>query len=94
MEIIQIDIENLFIALSIMATQTKESLQKELQELDARLDEATLKYRELKEKIKACADEDSDEAFDLGLAEFNLSNYMIMLDDRISMIRSQIEEEK
>ena len=94
MEIIQIDIENLFIALSIMATQTKESLQKELQELDARLDEATLKYRELKEKIKACADEDSDEAFDLGLCEFNLSNYMIMLDDRISMLRGQIEEEK
>ena len=77
-----------------METQDKESLQKELQELDARLDEAALKYRELKEKIKSCADDDSDDAFDLGLAEFNLSNYMIMLDDRISMIRGQIEEEK
>ena len=53
-----------------------------------------MQYRELKEKIKACADEDSDEAFDLGLCEFNLSNYMIMLDDRISMLRGQIEEEK
>mgnify|MGYP003409296997 CR=1 FL=1 len=63
-------------------------------EIDARLDEAALKYRELKEKIKACADEDSDEVFDLGLAEFNLSNYMIMLDDKISMLRSQIEAEK
>lgn len=62
-----------------MEKQDKESLQKELQELDARLEEAALKYRELKEKIKACADDDSDEAFDLGLAEFNLSNYMIML---------------
>ena len=77
-----------------MEKQDKESLQKELQELDARLEEAALKYRELKEKIKACADDDGDEAFDLGLAEFNLSNYMIMLDDRISMLRGQIEEEK
>ena len=77
-----------------MEIQNKESIQQDLQELDAKLDEAVGKYRELKEKIKACADEDSDEAFDLGLAEFNLSNYMIMLDDRISMLRGQIEEEK
>ena len=56
----------------IMETQDKESLQKELQELEAKL----------------------DEAFDLGLCEFNLSNYMIMLDDEISMLRSQIEAEK
>jgi len=55
-----------------METQDKESLQKELQELEAKL----------------------DEAFDLGLCEFNLSNYMIMLDDEISMLRSQIEAEK
>lgn len=77
-----------------METQDKESLQKELQELEAKLDEAALKYRELKEKIKACTDEDSDESFDLGLCEFNLSSNMIMLDDRISMLRGQIEEEK
>jgi len=77
-----------------METQDKESRQEELQELEARLDEAAKKYRELKEKTKACADEDSDESFDLGLAEFNLSNYMIMLDDKISMLRSQIEAEK
>lgn len=73
-----------------METQGKESLQKELQELEAKLDEAAMQYRELKEKIKAC----TDEAFDLGLCEFNLSNYMIMLDDRVSMLRGQIEEEK
>lgn len=77
-----------------MQTTDKESMKQQLQELEAKLDEASMEYRELKEKIRACADEDSDEAFDLGLAEFNLSNYMIMLDDRISMIRSQIEEEK
>ena len=77
-----------------MEKQDKESLQKELQELDARLEEAALKYRELMEKIKACADDDRVEAVDLGLAEFNLSNYMIKLDDRISMLRGQIEEEK
>ena len=77
-----------------MQTKDKESMKQQLQELEAKLDEASMEYRELKEKIKACTDEDSDEAFELGLAEFNLSNYMIMLDDRISMIRSQIEEEK
>ena len=77
-----------------MQTTDKESIKQQLQELEAKLDEASMEYRELKEKIRACADEDSDEAFDLGLAEFNLSNYMIMLDDRISMIRAQIEEEK
>ena len=77
-----------------MQTTDKESMKQQLQELEAKLDEASMEYRELKEKIRACADEDSDEAFDLGLAEFNLSNYMIMLDDRISMIRSQIKEEK
>lgn len=77
-----------------MQTTDKESMKQQLQELEAKLDEASMEYRELKEKIKACTDEDSDEAFDLGLAEFNLSNYMIMLDDRINMIRGQIEEEK
>ena len=77
-----------------MQTTDKESMKQQLQELEAKLDEASMEYRELKEKIKTCTDEDSDEAFDLGLAEFNLSNYMMMLDDRISMIRSQIEEEK
>ena len=77
-----------------MQRTDKESMKQQLQELEAKLDEASMEYRELKEKIKACTDEDSDEAFDLGLAEFNLSNYMIMLDDRISMIRGQIEEEE
>ena len=77
-----------------MQRTDKESMKQQLQELEAKLDEASMEYRELKEKIRACADEDSDEAFDLGLAEFNLSNYMIMLDDRIIMIRSQIDEEK
>ena len=51
-----------------METQDKESRQEELQELEARLDEAAKKYRELKEKIKACADEDSDESFELAFA--------------------------
>ena len=74
-----------------MEIQNKESIQQDLQKLDAKLDEAVGKYRELKEKIKACADEDSDEAFDLGLAEFNLSNYIIMLDDEISILREQLE---
>ena len=57
-----------------MQRTDKESMKQQLQELEAKLDEASMEYRELKEKIKACTDEDSDEAFDLGLAEFNLSN--------------------
>ena len=77
-----------------MQRTDKESMKQQLQELEAKLDEASMEYRELKEKIKTCTDEDSDEAFDLGLCEFNLSNYMIMLDDEISMLRGQIEEEK
>ena len=42
-----IDTENLFIALSIMETQTKESMQQELAELEADLDTALEKYRAL-----------------------------------------------
>ena len=34
-----------------MEIQDKESIQQELQELDAKLDEAVAKYRELKEKL-------------------------------------------
>jgi hypothetical protein len=37
----------------IMETQTKESMQQELAELEADLDTALEKYRELKEKIQA-----------------------------------------
>ena len=74
-----------------MQTTDKESMKLQLQELEAKLDEAAMQYRELKEKIKACTDEDSDEAFDLGLCEFNLSNYIIMLDDEISILREQLE---
>ena len=60
-----------------MEIQDKESLQKELQELDARLDEAALKYRDLKEKIKAMIPSLSD-AFAHSLAkEFDLSGGQI-----------------
>ena len=31
-----------------------------------------------------------DEALQLGMAEFNLFNYMDMLDDEISMLKSQL----
>ena len=42
-------------------------LQSELRELEAKMHEAAMKNRGLKEKIKTCADKASDEAFDLGL---------------------------
>ena len=41
-----------------METQTKESMQQELAELEAHLDTALEKYCELKEKIQACTDKE------------------------------------
>lgn len=73
-----------------MDTQTKEEMRQDLAELEAKLDEAVIQYRQLKEKIKACPDDESDEALQLGMAEFNLFNYMDMLDDEISMLKSQL----
>ena len=57
-----------------MDTQTKEEMRQDLAELEAKLDEAVIQYRQLKEKIKACPDDESDEALQLGMAEFNLFN--------------------
>ena len=45
-----------------MVRQTNEEMRQELAELEAELDEALEKYRQLKEKIKACTDLESDEA--------------------------------
>ena len=51
-----------------METQTIESKRQELAELETKLDEAVKQYRQLKEKIAACKDEESDEALQLGMA--------------------------
>ena len=77
-----------------METQTTESKRQELAELEAKLDEAAKQYRQLKEKIAACEDEESDEALQLGMAEFNIFNYMDMLDDEIIMLRKELEAEE
>lgn len=77
-----------------METQTIESKRQELAELETKLDEAVKQYRQLKEKIAACKDEESDEALQLGMAEFNLFNYMDMLDDEIIMLRKELEAEE
>ena len=77
-----------------METQTIESKRQELAELETKLDEAVKQYRQLKEKIAACEDEESDEALQLGMAEFNLFNYMDMLDDEIIMLRKELEAEE
>ena len=76
-----------------METQTTELKRQELAELEAKLDEAAKQYRQLKEKIAACEDEESDEALQLGMAEFNLFNYMDMLDEDIKELRCQLEAE-
>ena len=76
-----------------MVRQTNEEMRQELAELEAELDEAQEKYRQLKEKIKACPDLESDEALQLGMAEFNLFNYMDMLDEDIKELRCQLEAE-
>ena len=77
-----------------METQTTESKRQELAQLETKLDEAAKQYRQLKEKIAACEDEESDEALQLGMAEFNLFNYMDMLDDEIIMLRKELEAEE
>lgn len=77
-----------------METQTTESKRQELAELEAKLDEAAKQYRQLKEKIAACEDEESDEALQLGMAEFNLFNYMDMLDYEITVLREELEAEE
>ena len=59
------------------------SSQPTLEELEAKMEEAVKAYKELKEKIRACSDKDSEEAFQMGIAEFNLFNYMDMLDEKI-----------
>lgn len=76
-----------------MVRQTNEEMRQELAELEAELDGALEKYRQLKEKIKACTDLESDEALQLGMAEFNLFNYMDMLDEDIKELRCQLEAE-
>lgn len=77
-----------------METQTTESKRQELAELETKLDEAAKQYRQLKEKIAACEDEESDEALQLGMAEFNLFNYMDMLDYEIKVLREELEAEE
>ena len=59
------------------------SSQPTLEELEAKMEEAVKAYKELKEKIRACSDKDSEEAFQMGIAEFNLFNYMDILDEKI-----------
>lgn len=65
-----------------------------LEELEAEMDKAVKAYKELKEKIKACTDEESDEYFFLGIAEFNHFNYMDMLDEEIREKRKSLESAK
>ena len=67
-------------------------LHQELQELETKMQAAQAAMSELKQKIKDCDPEDEVKAFDLGLAEFNLFNYMDMLDDEIAEIEEQLSE--
>lgn len=67
-------------------------LRHELQELETKMQAAQAAMSELKQKIKDCDPEDEVKAFDLGLAEFNLFNYMDMLDDEIAEIEEQLSE--
>ena len=68
-------------------------LRQELQELETKMQAAQAAMSELKQKIKECDPEDEVKAFDLGLAEFNLFNYMDMLDEDIKELRCQLETE-
>lgn len=48
----------------------------------------TAKYKEIKNRLRQLSDEESEEAYNLGLAEFNLFNSIDMLDEKIQELKS------
>ena len=46
------------------------------------------KYKEVKNRLGELGDEESEEAYNLGLVEFNLFNSIDMLDEKIQELKS------
>ena len=66
----------------------KESKAKKIERLEARTNALTAKYKEVKNRLRELGDEESEEAFNLGLVEFNLFNSIDMLDEKIQELKS------
>jgi hypothetical protein len=66
----------------------KESRAKKIEQLEARMNALTAKYKEVKNRLRELGDEESEEAYNLGLIEFNLFNSIDMLDEKIQELKS------
>ena len=66
----------------------KESRAKKIEQLEARMNALMAKYKEVKNRLRELGDEESEEAFNLGLVEFNLFNSIDMLDEKIQELKS------
>jgi formiminotetrahydrofolate cyclodeaminase len=67
----------------------KESITKKIEQLEARMNVLMEKYKEIKNRLRQLGDEESEEAYNLGLAEFNLFNSIDMLDDTIQELKAK-----
>ena len=68
-----------------------ESGAKKLEQLEARMNALMEKYREVKNRLRGLGDEESEEAYNLGLVEFNLFNSIDMLDEKIQDLKREME---
>ena len=66
----------------------KESRAKKIEQLEARMNALTAKYKEVKNRLRELGDEESEEAYNMGLVEFNLFNSIDMLDEKIQELKS------
>jgi hypothetical protein len=66
----------------------KESRAKKIEQLEARMNALTAKYKEVKNRLRELGDEESEEAYNLGLVEFNLFNSIDLLDEKIQELKS------
>lgn len=66
----------------------KESRAKKIEQLEAKMNALTAKYKEVKNRLRELGDEESEEAYNLGLVEFNLFNSIDMLDEKIQELKS------
>ena len=73
-----------------MQKEHKKSLEQELKRLEEKMDAAVEKHRQIKQRLQELGDEESEESENLGIAEFNLFNYMDMLDEDIHELREKL----
>ena len=66
----------------------KESRAKKIEQLEARMNALTAKYKEVKNRLRELGDEESEEAYNMGLVEFNLFNSIDMLDEKIQELKA------